>query len=97
MLAAARDEAGPLLGGEAETKLLRSLLDGIQSSGAALVLRGDPGTGKRNAPVSGRPGRSAEWQPMKDEASCMKKGWGGRWTWSRDRRRLTLDMSGGGR
>jgi len=46
MLAAARDDAGPLLGREAETKLLTSLLDGIQSNGAALVLRGEPGIGK---------------------------------------------------
>lgn len=46
MLVAARDDAGPLLGRESETKLLTSLLDGIQSSGAALVLRGEPGIGK---------------------------------------------------
>jgi hypothetical protein len=46
MLVAARGDAGPLLGREAETKLLTALLDGIQSSGAALVLRGEPGIGK---------------------------------------------------
>ena len=46
MHVAARDDAGPLLGREAETRLLTSLLDGIQSSGGALVLRGEPGIGK---------------------------------------------------
>jgi DNA-binding CsgD family transcriptional regulator len=46
MLAAARDNAGPLLGREAETELLTSLLDGIQSHGRALVLRGEAGIGK---------------------------------------------------
>ena len=43
MHVAARDDAGPLLGREAETRLLTSLLDGIQSSGGAPVLRGEPG------------------------------------------------------
>src|ERR671915_929025 len=46
MLAATRDDAGPLLGREAETETLRSLLDGIESGGGALVLRGEPGIGK---------------------------------------------------
>lgn len=46
MLAVARDEAGPLLGRGAETELLSSLLDEIEDSGGALVLRGEPGIGK---------------------------------------------------
>ena len=46
MLAVARDDAGPLLGRDAETELLRSLLDEIESGGGALVLRGEPGIGK---------------------------------------------------
>jgi len=46
MLAAARDAAGPLLRRDAETELLTSLLDGIERSGSALVLRGEPGIGK---------------------------------------------------
>src|SRR5690242_12384193 len=46
MLAVARDGAGPLLGRDAETGLLSSLLDGIESGGGALVLRGEPGIGK---------------------------------------------------
>jgi hypothetical protein len=46
MLIAARDDAGPLLGREAETKRLTALLDGIGRSGSALVLRGEPGIGK---------------------------------------------------
>ena len=46
MLGLARDEAGPLLGRDAETDLLTSLLDGIESGGGALVLRGEPGIGK---------------------------------------------------
>jgi predicted ATPase len=46
MLVAARDDAGPLFGREADTRLLTSLLDGIQGSGGALVLRGEPGIGK---------------------------------------------------
>jgi hypothetical protein len=45
VLVAARDDAGPLLGREAETRLLTSLLDGIHASGGALVLRGEPGIG----------------------------------------------------
>jgi len=36
----------PLVGRDAETQLLASLLDGIQESGAALVLSGEPGIGK---------------------------------------------------
>jgi hypothetical protein len=46
MLVATRDDAGPLLGRETETKLLTSLLDAIHSGGTALVLRGEPGIGK---------------------------------------------------
>src|SRR2546423_15126884 len=46
MLATARDAAGPLLGRDAETELLMSLLGGVGSSGGALVLRGEPGIGK---------------------------------------------------
>ncbi len=46
MLGGVRDHAEPLLGRGAETELLRSLLDGIHSSGGALVLRGEPGIGK---------------------------------------------------
>jgi DNA-binding CsgD family transcriptional regulator len=46
MLAPAHDGAGPLLGREAETKLLTSLLDGVHSRGGTLVLRGEPGIGK---------------------------------------------------
>ena len=46
MLIAARDDAGPLLGREAETERLTALLDGIGRSGSALVLRGEPGIGK---------------------------------------------------
>ena len=36
----------PLIGRDAETKLLASLLDGIQDAGGALVLHGEPGIGK---------------------------------------------------
>jgi DNA-binding CsgD family transcriptional regulator/tetratricopeptide (TPR) repeat protein len=46
MLPGTRDDVGPLLGRDAETELLRSLLDGIESGGGALVLRGEPGIGK---------------------------------------------------
>jgi DNA-binding CsgD family transcriptional regulator len=46
MLISARDDAGPLLGRDAETETLRALLDGIDSGGGALVLRGEPGIGK---------------------------------------------------
>src|SRR4051794_389827 len=46
MLPAARDPAGPLLGRGAEVEALTSLLDGIESGGGALVLRGEPGIGK---------------------------------------------------
>ena len=46
MLAVAHDDAGPLLGRDAETEMLRSLRDRIESSGGALVLRGEPGIGK---------------------------------------------------
>src|ERR671912_889447 len=46
MLVGPRDDAGPLLGREAETALLTSLLDRISSGGGALVLRGEPGIGK---------------------------------------------------
>jgi DNA-binding CsgD family transcriptional regulator len=37
---------GPLLGRDAETGLLASLLDGIEGGGGALVLYGEPGIGK---------------------------------------------------
>ncbi|MEU5943299.1 AAA family ATPase [Micromonospora sp. NPDC047548] len=37
---------GPLLGRDAETELLGSLLDGVRSSGGPLVLYGEPGIGK---------------------------------------------------
>jgi predicted ATPase len=37
---------GPLLGREAETELIARLLDGIETGGGALVLRGEPGIGK---------------------------------------------------
>src|SRR5687768_12842453 len=46
MLAATRDDAGPLLGRDAEMELLRSRLDGLERGGGALVLRGEPGIGK---------------------------------------------------
>jgi len=46
MLVVARDDPGPLLGRDAEVTLLTSLLDGIHSSGGAVVLRGEPGIGK---------------------------------------------------
>ena len=46
MLAPARDHLRPLLGRDAETERLISLLSGIEQSGAALVLRGEPGIGK---------------------------------------------------
>ena len=36
----------PLFGREAELELLTGLLDAVQRSGAALVLRGEPGIGK---------------------------------------------------
>lgn len=43
MLAAARDDVGPLLGRDAEMETLTSLLNGIESGGGGLVLRGEPG------------------------------------------------------
>jgi DNA-binding CsgD family transcriptional regulator len=46
MLGAAHDPVGPLLGRDAETALITSLLDGVRRVGAALVLRGEPGIGK---------------------------------------------------
>ena len=46
MLGATYDGGGALLGRGAEIELLTSLLDGIQTSGGALVLRGEPGIGK---------------------------------------------------
>jgi DNA-binding CsgD family transcriptional regulator len=46
MLAAVRDDAGPLLGRNSEVALLRSLLDDIELRGSALLLRGEPGIGK---------------------------------------------------
>ncbi|MEA2440932.1 MAG: hypothetical protein QOH76_2356 [Thermoleophilaceae bacterium] len=46
MLRAARDRDDPLFGRSAEIETLTSLLDGIESGGGALVLRGEPGIGK---------------------------------------------------
>ncbi len=46
MAGAAGDVARPLLGRDAETTLLRELLDRIESSGSALVIHGEPGIGK---------------------------------------------------
>ena len=46
MLGATSDDGKALLGRGAETELLTSLLDGIQTNGGALVLRGEPGIGK---------------------------------------------------
>jgi DNA-binding CsgD family transcriptional regulator len=46
MVAAARDEAAPLLGRDEERNVLRSLLDEVAIHGQALVLRGEPGVGK---------------------------------------------------
>ena len=46
MLRSTRDDAEALLGRGTETELLTALLDGIQTNGAALVLRGEPGIGK---------------------------------------------------
>jgi DNA-binding CsgD family transcriptional regulator len=37
---------GPLLGRKAETELIAGLLEGIETGGGALVLRGEPGIGK---------------------------------------------------
>src|SRR5215470_15240661 len=42
----AAGNAGPLLGRDAETGLLASLLDGIGDGGGALALSGEPGIGK---------------------------------------------------
>jgi DNA-binding CsgD family transcriptional regulator len=46
MFGAARIDAGPLLGRDAELEVLRSLVDGIHDRGGAMVLRGEPGIGK---------------------------------------------------
>ena len=46
MLGPARDTAAPLLGRAQEESLLTSILDGVGDRGEALVLRGEPGTGK---------------------------------------------------
>jgi DNA-binding CsgD family transcriptional regulator len=46
MPASARDDVGPLVGRQAETDWLISLLEGVEDRGAALVLRGEPGIGK---------------------------------------------------
>src|SRR5687767_13805279 len=46
MLLAARHDAGPVLGREAELELLTALLGGIRSQGAALVWLGEPGIGR---------------------------------------------------
>jgi DNA-binding CsgD family transcriptional regulator len=46
MAGAAGDVGRPLLGRDAETTLLKELLDRIESSGGALVIRGEPGIGK---------------------------------------------------
>src|SRR5215211_6707619 len=45
MLAPSKDRA-PLLGRSAEIEVLTGLLDDVGRTGAALVLRGDPGIGK---------------------------------------------------
>jgi hypothetical protein len=45
MLALSQDRA-PLLGRETEVEALTGLLDDVEQTGAALVLRGDPGIGK---------------------------------------------------
>ena len=45
MLALSKDRA-PLLGRSAEVEVLNGLLDGVERTGAALVLRGAPGIGK---------------------------------------------------
>lgn len=45
-MAVVASDLGPLLGRDAEIELLTSLLDGIESGGSALVLRGEPGIGK---------------------------------------------------
>jgi DNA-binding CsgD family transcriptional regulator len=42
----AASDLGPLLGRDAEIEQLTALLDGIESGGGALVLRGEPGIGK---------------------------------------------------
>jgi DNA-binding CsgD family transcriptional regulator len=46
MFGAARVDAGPLLGRDAEAELVTSLVTGIHRSGGTLVLRGEPGIGK---------------------------------------------------
>src|SRR3954453_10086199 len=46
MLAAAPDDAAPLLGRVYEQDLLTSLLDDVATRGQALLLRGEPGIGK---------------------------------------------------
>ena len=45
-MVALSESPAPLLGREAELQLLTGLLDDAESSGAALVLRGEPGIGK---------------------------------------------------
>ena len=40
------ESRSPLFGREAELELLTGLLDAVERSGAALVLRGEPGIGK---------------------------------------------------
>jgi hypothetical protein len=45
-MSVAASSSGPMLGRDAEIELLASLLDGIERSGGALVLRGEPGIGK---------------------------------------------------
>ena len=45
-MSTAASNLGPLLGRDAEIELLASLLDGIEESGGALVLSGEPGIGK---------------------------------------------------
>ncbi len=46
MVGTAQEIDGPLLGREAETERIARLLDGIETGGGALVLRGEPGIGK---------------------------------------------------
>src|SRR3954465_12547670 len=46
MLGSARDQAAPLLGRAQEQSLLTSILDAVGENGQALVLPGEPGSGK---------------------------------------------------
>lgn len=46
MSSTVRATAGPLLGRHAEVELLTAMLDGTETAGSTLVLRGEPGVGK---------------------------------------------------